>query len=79
MVFTVTFHDGTATTYPNDTTERNEFTIEANAVLVITSWPGVEALAPQEPFRRRVQYSPQAWTSVEDDLETIRPPERSHG
>ena len=76
--FTVTFHDGTAATYVNGPAERNEFTIEPNGVLVSTSWSGVETPGGQEPARRRVQYSSGAWLSVEDELETLRPPEHLH-
>lgn len=73
------FEDGTAATFSNDTSERNECTIEANAVLVVTSGPGADDPSQHESLRRGVQDSPQAWTSVQEDLEAIRPRQRSYG
>ena len=78
MAFTVTFRDGTRTTYPNDPNDRNEFTIEANGVLVVTSWStSADPNAEQSP-RKRVRFSPHAWATVEDVMERNRPPERPH-
>jgi len=79
MAFTVTFSDGSRTTYPNEPASRNEFTIEVNGVLVVTSWSTSADPGGAEPDRTRVQFSPHAWAKVEDVMERNRPPERPHG
>ncbi len=79
MAFTVTFRDGSQTTYPDDLASSYEFAIEANGVLVVTGWSTSADPSGAEPTRTRVQFSPHAWSKVEDQIERNRPPERPHG